>query len=132
MLVLTLSSASLILGLHWGHAGSMGDGSVAPTYAAMRGLGWLRSFGRLSYEIYLSHMFVVFGIVALFRSAGGDLRSGFWWYLPVLLLCWLLGAAIARGFSEPCDRALRRRWLPGRGETGAFELQRLPGDSPAS
>jgi len=101
--VLTLSSSSLILGLHWHHAGVR--------RAPMRGIGWLRSFGRLSYEIYLTHMFVVFGIVGLFRAAGENMRPGFWWYLPAVLLCWLLGALVARYFSDPCDRALRRRWL---------------------
>jgi len=103
MLVLTLSSASLILGLHWGHA--------AMARAPIRGLGWLRSMGRLSYEIYLTHMFVVFALVGAFRVAGEDLRNGFWWYVPAMLLCWALGAAVARWFSEPAERALRRRWL---------------------
>jgi peptidoglycan/LPS O-acetylase OafA/YrhL len=79
--------------------------------SGLRGLGWLRSFGRLSYEIYLSRMFVVFAIVAAFRAGGGDLRAGFWWYLPAVALCWMLGALVARLYSEPCDRALRRRWL---------------------
>lgn len=103
MLVLTLSAASLILGLHWHHA--------AARRAPMRGFGWLRSFGRLSYEIYLTHMFVVFGIVGLFQAIDGEMRTGFWWYLPAALLCWLLGALVARYFSDPCERAIRRRWL---------------------
>lgn len=103
MLALTMSAASLILGLHWRHA----DSSRAP----MRGFGWLRSFGRLSYEIYLTHMFVVFGVVGVFRATGEDMRSGFWWYLPAALLCWLLGALVARYFSDPCERALRQRLL---------------------
>jgi peptidoglycan/LPS O-acetylase OafA/YrhL len=103
MLVLTCSAATLVLGLHWRHA----RGGVS----GLRGLGWLRSFGRLSYEIYLSHMFVVFAIVAAFRASGGEPRTGFWWYLPAVALCWILGALVARLYSDPCDRALRRRWL---------------------
>ena len=75
------------------------------------GLGWLRSMGRYSYEIYLTHMFVVFALVGAFRAAGEDLRGGFWWHLPAVLSCWLLGALVARYFSDPCERALRRRWL---------------------
>ena len=101
MLVLTGATACLVLGLHWRAA--QGRARALP------GLGWLRSLGRLSYEVYLSHMFVVFGIVAL--AKGGDPRYAFAWYLPALLLCWLLGALLARGFSIPCDRALRRRLL---------------------
>lgn len=98
MLVLTGSAAMLIAGLNFR--------SGAP----MRGLSWLRGFGRLSYEIYLSHMFVVFALVALYRHGGSDIRHGFWWYLPLLLLCWGLGALVERFWSGPCDRALRRRW----------------------
>ena len=79
-----------------------------------RGLGWLRSWGRLSYEIYLSHMFVVFAVVRIFRLNGGDPRWGFVWYLLALPLCWLLGVAVERGLSAPCERWLRTRLLPHR------------------
>ncbi len=104
MLVLTGSAACLIMGLHWRQSRGLAS--------APRGTGWLRSFGRLSYEVYLTHMFVVFAVVGLFRLSGGDMRHGFWWYLPALFLCWTLGVVVARLFSEPCDRTLRRRWLP--------------------
>jgi len=76
-----------------------------------RALGWLRSWGRLSYEIYLSHMFVVFAMVRLFKFAGGDLRLGFFWYPLTLPLCWLLGVAVERWLSLPCERWLRARLL---------------------
>ncbi|MEP6897311.1 MAG: acyltransferase family protein, partial [Rhodanobacter sp.] len=78
-------------------------------WKAWHGLGWLRSWGRLSYEIYLSHMFVVFAVVRLFRMAGGDPRWGFLWYLLALPLCWLLGAVVERWLSTPCERWLRRQ-----------------------
>ncbi len=74
-----------------------------------RALDWLRSWGRLSYEIYLTHMFVVFAVVRLFRLAGGDPRRGFLWYLLALPLCWLLGAVVEHWLSTPCERWLRRR-----------------------
>jgi peptidoglycan/LPS O-acetylase OafA/YrhL len=105
MLILTFAAAALVLGLHWRHAHGAAKG--------LRGFGWLRSMGRLSYEIYLSHMFVVFAVVTLFKRSGGDMRSGFWWFLPAVLLCWALGWLFARLYSEPADRALRRRWLSG-------------------
>jgi peptidoglycan/LPS O-acetylase OafA/YrhL len=103
LLVLTGASASLVLGLHWRAA----QGRTT----ALPGLGWLRSLGRLSSEVYLTHMFVVFGIVALAKAAGSDPRHAFAWYLPAVLLAWLLGALLAHGFSIPCDRWLRRRLL---------------------
>ena len=99
MLVLTLSAGVLLVGLHR-------DTSDAP-----RGTRWLASMGRLSYEIYLTHMFVVFGVVAIYRAVNGDPWFGFLWYAPVVALCWLLGAGVAHGWSIPCDRALRSRWL---------------------
>jgi peptidoglycan/LPS O-acetylase OafA/YrhL len=76
-----------------------------------RGLRWLCSWGRLSYEIYLSHMFVVYAIVRLYRWSGADARSGFLWYLPAFVLCWALGVLVMRGWSAPCERRLRGRWL---------------------
>jgi peptidoglycan/LPS O-acetylase OafA/YrhL len=103
LLLLTLSAMCMLVGLHWRDD----KGSQRP----LRGFGWLRSFGRLSYEIYLTHMFVVYGAVRLFKALGGDMPSGWLWYVPVVLLCWLLGWLVARRFSIPCDRALRDRLL---------------------
>ncbi|QNN45320.1 acyltransferase [Thermomonas brevis] len=105
MLVLTLSTACLLLGLHWRQ-------QLAPR-AGLRGLGWLRAQGRRSYEIYLTHMFVVYSLVALFKAGGGDMRGGWLWYVPAVLLCWGLGEVVARFFSDPVERRLRERWLSG-------------------
>lgn len=74
------------------------------------GFGWLRRWGRLSYEIYLTHMFVVYAAVRLFRAFGGDVRMGWLWYLLAVPLCWLLGVAVERFVSVPCERWLRTRW----------------------
>lgn len=74
-----------------------------------RALDWLRSWGRLSYEIYLTHMFVVMPVVWLFRLGGSDYRLGVLWYLLTLPLCWLLGVAVERWLSAPCERWLRLR-----------------------
>jgi peptidoglycan/LPS O-acetylase OafA/YrhL len=76
-----------------------------------RALNWLRSWGRLSYEIYLTHMFVVMPVVWLFRLGGADVRWGYLWYLLALPLCWLLGTAVERWLSAPCERWLRGRLL---------------------
>ena len=103
LLLLTLSAACLLVGLHWRE--QMG---VAHR---LRGFGWLRSFGKLSYEIYLTHMFVVFGAVRLWKSWGSDKPGGWMWYLPLMGLCWGLGWIVARYFSNPADRTLRARLL---------------------
>ncbi len=102
MLLLTLSALCLVLASRWW------VGSGQP----LRGFGWLRAWGRLSYEIYLTHMFVVFGVVRLYQAAGGDISHGFLWYLPALPLCWLLGQLVERTVSTPAERWLRGRMLP--------------------
>jgi peptidoglycan/LPS O-acetylase OafA/YrhL len=67
--------------------------------------------GRASYEIYLTHMFVVFALVGVARMTGTDTVWGWVWYLPALGLCWLLGGLVSRYVSEPANRALRARML---------------------
>ncbi len=99
MLVLAGSVACIVVGL---------DGSEGTRGA--RGFGWLRSCGRLSYEIYLGHMFVVFAIVALYKASGANAAWSFLWYVPGVALSWLLGAAVARAYSLPCERWVKRRF----------------------
>jgi peptidoglycan/LPS O-acetylase OafA/YrhL len=99
MLVLTLSAGVLLYALKDEQANSP------------RGLRWLESMGRLSYEIYLTHMFVVFSVVMIFRGWSADSWLGFLWCAPIVALCWLLGAVLAHGYSVPLDRALRAQWL---------------------
>ena len=100
MLVLTAAALCLVLASVW-------TTGVTPR----RGLGWLRSWGRLSYEIYLTHMFVVYGTVRIFKAMGGDMSLGFLWYVPALALCWLLGHLVERYVSTPAERWLRARWV---------------------
>ncbi len=103
MLLLALSALCLLLACE--HRRQRG------AWATWRGLNWLRSCGRLSYEIYLSHMFVVFAVVRLFKLSGADRQTGFLWYLLALPLCWLLGSMVERWLSAPCERWLRERLL---------------------
>lgn len=62
------------------------------------GFGWFESWGCLSYEIYFIYMFVVFGVVCLWCVYGGDLWVGFWWYLLMLVVLWVLGWLLVCGF----------------------------------
>ncbi len=104
MLLLTISTACLLVGLHWQASGH------EPW--TLRGTGWLRSLGRLSYEIYLTHMFVVFLVVRLFRSSGASLWWGMLWYVPAVILSWGLGWLVARYISNSSE-ARMRRWFSG-------------------
>ncbi len=101
MVLLVGGPAVLVLGCNWWGVW------VSPW--RLRGVGWLCSCGRLSYEIYLFHMFVVFASVGVAKAAGLAQGWGWIWYPPTLVLSWLLGLAVARGYSQPCERWLRRR-----------------------
>ncbi len=106
MLILTFSALCMILAFYWSAA--MG------VPARLIGMGWLCACGRLSYEIYLTHMFVVIAMLEIFRATGAGMRWGVLWYAPTIAVCWLLGWAVAKWISVPCDKAIRRRLLAAR------------------
>ena len=79
----------------------------------------LQRLGQRSYEIYLTHMFVVFVLFRLFVAAGKPLGAVPLLFVAVILVAGALGEWVARGFSEPMNRRLRRRFAGGRGELGS-------------
>ncbi len=114
MLLLTLGTSLLIVALSFGF-GARWSRAARP----------LRSFGRLSYEIYLTHMFVVWPAVFLYHATGSDLRHGWLWFVPVVAFAWCLGWSIDRLVSTPADRMLRH-WLSGQGSAPALATSALP------
>lgn len=65
--------------------------------APVRGFGWLARMGGLSYELYLSHMFIVLATVGLYRAVLGETQAWtFVVYLPVLLCCHALAHRLER------------------------------------
>ena len=107
MLLFTTSTALLVLALGWE--------SRSTDARAPRGFGWLAAMGRASYEIYLVHMFVVFAVVGVYRATGAGTWLGFLWHVPTVLLAWALGELLARAWSQPLNRAWRRRLVPAAG-----------------
>jgi peptidoglycan/LPS O-acetylase OafA/YrhL len=89
---------------------------VAQTrWQAPRILTPLLRLGQRSYEIYLTHVFVVLGFFSLFVAAGKPMSYVPVLFIAVILVAGLLGELVARGYSEPMNRWLRRRWGdPGR------------------
>lgn len=73
-----------------------------------RGTGWLRAVGRSSYEIYMTHMLAILGL----RSFIAEKPEAAWvpaWYGLLLAASIALGWVVHHYYSEPLNRALRRR-----------------------
>jgi peptidoglycan/LPS O-acetylase OafA/YrhL len=62
--------------------------------------------GRCSYEIYLFHMLIVLGLIAIVRQLHIT-RAFSAWYAAMLIGSVLLGFLIARVYSEPLNRRIR-------------------------
>jgi len=75
--------------------------------------------GRRSYEIYLTHMFIVFALLHLFLAAGKPMMGVPLFFIGVILLAALLGESVARFYSEPMNRLIRRRFGDGADRLGS-------------
>lgn len=67
----------------------------------------LLNIGRYSYEVYLTHVFIVFGLLGLFLDAGKPMRLVAAYFILTIVLSGLLGFAVARLYSDPMNRYLR-------------------------
>jgi peptidoglycan/LPS O-acetylase OafA/YrhL len=77
--------------------------------ALARGTGWIRAVGRCSYEIYLTHMLVVLGLVPFIVKSK---PAGAWilvWYALLSIASVATGWVVHHVYSEPLNRALRSR-----------------------
>jgi peptidoglycan/LPS O-acetylase OafA/YrhL len=91
-------------------ASGVGNGVFA------RGTSLLQAIGRCSYEVYLTHMFVIFGAFHVFRALFGREAPQAAYpvsYVIMLVLSVLLGHLVSRWYSEPANRALRA-WFGAR------------------
>lgn len=67
---------------------------------------WL---GQRSYEIYLSHMFIVIGIFTLYISRGTPVKAAPAVFAITIVIAGALGEVLARFYSEPLNRLVRKR-----------------------
>jgi len=66
--------------------------------------------GQRSYEVYLTHMFVVLALFNLFVKMGKPMRAVPVLFVVTIVAAALLGDLIASLYSEPMNRRLRTRW----------------------
>jgi peptidoglycan/LPS O-acetylase OafA/YrhL len=78
-----------------------------------RAISPLITLGRRSYEVYLTHMFVVFALFGLFKPASLSQGALPVLFISVILISGLLGELVARIYSEPMNRLIRRRFADG-------------------
>jgi peptidoglycan/LPS O-acetylase OafA/YrhL len=76
--------------------------------------------GQRSYEVYLTHMFVVFGFFHLFLWTGKPMMAVPGLFITVIFFAVLLGELVARFYSEPMNRWLRNRWGDGPESLGSM------------
>jgi peptidoglycan/LPS O-acetylase OafA/YrhL len=84
---------------------------------------WLLSpavwLGRHSYEVYLTHMFAVLAVFAFYARIHRPFGLATMSFPVVFLLAAFLGGLVARFYSEPANRWLRRRFGEGPQSMGA-------------
>ncbi len=70
----------------------------------------IRWFGRNSYEVYLTHAFLVLWGIQIFEAVGAQMIWTPVFYVVVLVSAGCLGTVVAKFYSEPLNRRLRTFW----------------------
>src|ERR1051325_11474786 len=91
-------------------------------WRAPRVLWPLLRTGQYSYEIYLTHMFEVYGLFAMCLNLGKQMRFVPPLFIAIVLVSVVLGAIVAELYSEPMNRLLRKRFFPS-GESMHAKMQ---------
>ena len=79
-------------------------------WRAPRILRPLLKMGQYSYEIYLTHVFVVFSLLGLFLRAGKPMSLVPAYFIATVLISVALGVLVAKAYSESLNRFLRNYW----------------------
>jgi peptidoglycan/LPS O-acetylase OafA/YrhL len=88
-------------------------------WRAPRLLSPLLDLGQRSYEIYLTHMFIVLALFGLFVKVGKPMPGVPVLFIATVVLAAILGDAVAKFYSEPMNRWLRLRWKDGPERLGS-------------
>lgn len=87
--------------------------------ALFRATSFLRWFGRNSYEVYLTHMFVIWPMVALFLNFHLSINWSPLWFFATTAFAGIFGYLIAHFYSEPLNQWLRVKSGPAAIKTAA-------------
>jgi peptidoglycan/LPS O-acetylase OafA/YrhL len=94
-------------------------GSVLRPAAGSRWTAPLRWLGRYSYEVYLTHEFMVMAILTAFAHVReGPIAA---WMVAIILASAAFGFLVARFYSEPMNRALRGKPTQASAPASAVE-----------
>jgi peptidoglycan/LPS O-acetylase OafA/YrhL len=102
-------------------AASPASGLAAARRALWRSTGFLRWFGRNSYEVYLTHMLVVWPMVIVFQHFQWSINLAPLWFIAIAALTGVAGSAVARCYSEPLNRVLRVQFPSAQAKKMAAE-----------
>ena len=75
--------------------------------------------GRRSYEVYLTHAFIVLGFFHVFLGAGKPIKGVVVLFVATILVSAVLGELVGRFYSEPMNRWLRHKWGDGPEKLGS-------------
>jgi peptidoglycan/LPS O-acetylase OafA/YrhL len=93
--------------------------SAQTQWRASRRFAPVLSLGRRSYEVYLTHAFIVLGFFHLFLAAGKPMKGVAILFVATILLSAALGEIVGRFYSEPMNRWLREKWGDGPEKLGS-------------
>ena len=94
---------------------ALGTSMLVAAFAQTSWRSWyflepIRLLGQRSYEVYLTHMFVVFAFFNVFLSTGRKLVFVPLLFIAVICVSGVVGELVARFYSEPMNRWLRERF----------------------
>jgi len=99
---LTIGTALIIIWMQKRH--------LAGQQTLSRYTGFVRYLGKNSYEIYLTHMFVVYLLVRVYNTLEITREWAWILYILVIILSGLLGSLVAKFFSNPFNMFLREKF----------------------
>lgn len=67
----------------------------------------IAEYGKLSYEVYLTHMFIVFSGVTLYKKTNSTIDSAWIWLVGIVLIAGLISFLIERFYSSVWNRKFR-------------------------